>query len=180
MNSKIISNLLSIVNISSNQTSSRALEFDAWLKMLRKWMGLMYRTISTLYFYKSQINPKMQYRCHIWAEGAHSSFSSFHKVQISSASLWLMNYFLSSKPFPKDETRSFLKIYRYLDEKYTDGLHSLVQPVLAFTAKTQRAHWSEQLITFVFLCRDINSTGADSSHEQLICSNWLPRGYFLV
>ena len=91
-----------------------------------------------LYLYKSQIRPKMEYCCHIWAGAAKTTLSSLDRVQRRMR--WLVGEELYGKLQPlslRRDVASLALFYRYYHGLCSEELHSIVPPLKTFERTTR-------------------------------------------
>ena len=115
-------------------------------KEAAKMVGNLYRLrkfltpSSIAYLFKSQIRPRMEYCCHIWAGASESSLSKLDQVQRRLR--WLIGdeLFNTLQPLPHRRNVASLSLfYRYFHGKCSDELHSLVPPIRSFPVRTRFA-----------------------------------------
>ena len=116
-----------------------------------KMIGSLYRSrkyltpSAILYLYKSQIRPRMEYCCHIWAGACKSSLSSLDRVQRRLR--WLIGEELFNTLQPLSHRRDVASLslfYRYFHGRCSEELHSLVPALQSFPVRTcfaVTAHW---------------------------------------
>ena len=116
-----------------------------------KMVGSFYRSRkyltppALLYLYKSQIRPKMEYCCHIWAGAAKTTLSSLDRVQRRMR--WLVGEDLYGKLQPlslRRDVASLALFYRYFHGLCSEELHSIVPPLKTF-GRTTRSSTSIQV-----------------------------------
>ena len=95
---------------------------------------------SILYLYKSQIRPKMEYCCHIWAGSSTTSLSILDRLQRRIKGLIGNELFstLHTLSYRRD-VASLSLFYRYFYGKCSDELHSLIPPLWNFGRRTRFA-----------------------------------------
>ena len=113
-------------------------------------VGSLYRTrkyltpSAILYLYKSQIRPRMEYCCHIWAGAAQSSLACLDRVQNRLQNLVGSDLFTTLQPLShRRNVASLTLLYRYFHGKCSVELHSLVPPLRTFSARTRFATSTE-------------------------------------
>ena len=104
-------------------------------KVAGKMVGSLYRSRryltadAILYLYKSQVRPKMEYCCHIWAGAAKNSLSCLDRVQNRLRNLVGDALFSSLQPLShRRDVASLSLFYRYFHGKCSSELQSLVPP----------------------------------------------------
>ena len=111
-----------------------------------KMIGSLYRSrkyltpSAILYLYKSQIRPRMEYCCHIWAGACKSSLSSLDRVQRRLR--WLIGEELFNTLQPLSHRRDVASLslfYRYFHGRCSEELHSLVPALRSFPVRTRFA-----------------------------------------
>ena len=109
-----------------------------------KMVGSFYRSrkyltpSALLYLYKSQIRPRMEYCCHIWAGAAKTTLSSLDRVQRRLR--WLVGDDLYGKLQPlslRRDVASLALFYRYYHGMCSEELHSIVPPLKTFERTTR-------------------------------------------
>ena len=91
-----------------------------------------------LYLYKSQIRPKMEYCCHIWAGASKSSLSSLDRVQHRLKCLVGINLFSTLQPLSHRRNIASLSLfYRYYHGKCSRELHEMVPNHKKFNRNTR-------------------------------------------
>ena len=109
-------------------------------------VGSLYRSrnfltqSAILYLYKSQIRPRMEYCCHIWAGSSKSSLSTLDRVQRRVRRLVGDELFKTLQPLSHRRNVSSLSLlYRYFYGKCSSELHAMVPKVLKFNRRTRLA-----------------------------------------
>ena len=115
-------------------------------KATGKMVGSFYRSKkyltppAILYLYKSQIRPKMEYRCHLWGGAAQSTLTCLDRVQNRLRNLVGDELFSSLEPLSHRRDVASLSLpYRYFHGKCSDEIHSLIPKAQTFTARTRLA-----------------------------------------
>ena len=115
-------------------------------KNVSKMIGSFYRSKkyltpeSILYLYKSQIRPKMEYCCHIWAGYSSTSLSILDRLQRRIKGLIGDELFSTLHTLShRRDVASLTLFYRYFYGKCSDELHSLVPPLWNFGRRTRFA-----------------------------------------
>ena len=115
-------------------------------KSVSKMIGSFYRSKkyltpeSILYLYKSQIRPKMEYCCHIWAGSSSTSLSILDRLQRRIKGLIGDELFSTLHALShRRDVASLSLFYRYFYGKCSDELHSLVPPLWNFGRRTRFA-----------------------------------------
>ena len=100
-----------------------------------------------LYLYKSQIRPRMEYCCHIWAGSAQTSLSSLDAVQKRLRSLVGDELFGTLQPLShRRDVSSLSLLYRYFHGRCSDELRQMVPPLKEFVRSTRLARSSHQYV----------------------------------
>ena len=131
------------------------LKWDAYIACVAKetarMVGSFYRSRkfltpkAILYLYKSQIRPKMEYCCHIWASSSQHALSALDRVQNRMRGLLGDGLFSSLQPLShRRNVASLALFYRYINGKCSDELHSLVPKKREFPRCTRFADSSKR------------------------------------
>ena len=100
-----------------------------------------------LYLYKSQIRPRMEYCCHIWAGSAQTSLSSLDAVQKRLRSLVGDELFGTLQPLShRRDVSSLSLLYRYFHGRCSEELHQMVPPLKEFGRSTRLASRSHPYV----------------------------------
>ena len=131
------------------------LKWNSYILSVAKETGMMvgsfFRTRNFLtpaaihYLYKSQIRPRMEYCCHIWAGSPKCSLSCLDRVQRRMR--WLIGDALFKTLQPLSHRRnvaSLSLLYRYYSGKCSEELHQLVPPPKVFGKDTRLAMHTRQ------------------------------------
>ena len=109
-----------------------------------KMVGSFYRSrkyltpSALLYLYKSQIRPKMEYCCHIWAGAAKTTLSSLDRVQRRLRRLVGDDLYGKLQPLSlRRDVASLALFYRYYHGLCSEELHSIVPPLKTFERTTR-------------------------------------------
>ena len=91
-----------------------------------------------LYLYKSQIRPRMEYCCHIWAGASQQALSCLDRVQRRLRYLVGDSLFSSLQPLShRRNVASLSLLYRYYNGKCSKELHEMVPPKRTFVRNTR-------------------------------------------
>ena len=126
------------------------LKWNTYIKSIAKAAGKMvvsfYRSSryltadAILYLYKSQVRPRMEYCCHIWAGAARKTLSCLDRVQNRLRSLVGDALFSSLQPLShRRDVASLSLLYRYFHGKCSSELQSMVPPRQTFKRNTRLA-----------------------------------------
>ena len=93
-----------------------------------------------LYLYKSQIRPRMEYCCHIWAGASQQALSCLDRVQSRLRYLVGDSLFSSLQPLShRRNVASLSLLYRYYNGKCSKELQEMVPPRRTFVRNTRFA-----------------------------------------
>ena len=91
-----------------------------------------------LYLYKSQIRPRMEYCCHIWAGASQQSLSSLDRIQSRIRYLVGDSLFSTLQPLShRRNVASLALLYRYYNGRCSNELHEMVPPRKTFARNTR-------------------------------------------
>ena len=120
-------------------------------KDVGKMVGSFFRTRKFLtpaavhYLYKSQIRPKMEYCCHIWAGSPKTSLSCLDRVQRRLRRLIGDELFKSLQPLShRRDVASLSLLYRYYSGRCSEELKTLVPPLKVFVRDTRLASFTQR------------------------------------
>ena len=120
-------------------------------KDVGKMVGSFFRTRKFLtpaavhYLYKSQIRPKMEYCCHIWAGLPKTSLSCLDRVQRRLRRLIGDELFKSLQPLShRRNVASLSLLYRYYSGRCSEELKTLVPPLKVFVRDTRLASFTQR------------------------------------
>ena len=95
---------------------------------------------SILYLYKSQMRPKMEYCCHVWAGADQIHLNCFDKVKRRVRGLIGDDLFSTLQPLSHRRDVSRLSLfYRYYHGDCSEELDSLLPPAKTFPVRTRLA-----------------------------------------
>ena len=113
-------------------------------KETSKMVGSFFRSkrfltpAAILYLYKSQIRPRMEYCCHIWAGASQHALSCLDRVQSRLRYLVGDSLFSSLQPLShRRNVASLSLLYRYYNGKCSNELHEMVPPRRTFVRNTR-------------------------------------------
>ena len=114
------------------------------VKEASKMVGSFFRSkrfltpAAILYLYKSQIRPRMEYCCHIWAGASQQSLSSLDRVQSRLRYLVGDSLFSTLQPLShRRNVASLALLYRYYNGRCSNELQEMVPPRKTFARNTR-------------------------------------------
>ena len=130
------------------------------------------------YLYKSQIRPRMEYCCHIWAGASQQDLSCLDRVQSRLRYLVGDSLFSSLQPLShRRNVASLSLLYRYYNGKCSKELQEIVPPRKTFVRNTRFASNAHPISLRSILHTRISTCKAFSQEQQPCGTHSLPLAF---